>query len=520
MAASLLCETVTGATMAELVAARDAAMGDMVELRLDGVLDLDVDRALAGRRRPVIVTCRPAWEGGRFEGSEEERHAILARALELGAEHVDVEWQTLRQIPEGSAFHSLIRQHRGRILVSSHDFSGVPADLPDRVRAMRGTGAPVIKVAVTASRLTDMLPLLEVARGGNAVVIGMGEAGVASRVLASRFGSPWTYAGNGVAPGQLSARCMLEQFRFRHTGPRTAVYGVVGATATHSISPAMHNAAFAASGVDAVYVPLRAADFGDFLAFADALGIVGASVTIPYKLDALKAAVAADELARAVGAANTLRRVARTDTALPGPNWEATNTDVDGFLEPLDEVLSLHSGLRAAVLGAGGAARAVVAALASRGATVTVHARREHQARVMASDLSRNGQTVRAAAWPPAAGSWDLLVNCTPLGGAAARDESPLPGGRFDGRLVYDLTYGIGRSRLLREAGEAGCATLDGLPMLVAQAERQFAWWTGQRAPSGVMREAAQRALAETAETGAAGAEAPALQNMGDHGAR
>jgi shikimate 5-dehydrogenase len=99
-----------------------------------------------------------------------------------------------------------------------------------------------------------------------------------------------------------------------------------------------------------------------------------------------------------------------------------------------------------------------------------------------------------AGGWPPAAESWDLLVNTTPLGGTPHRNESPLPGGPFDGRLVYDLTSGGGESRLVREAREAGCRTLDGLPMLVAQAERQFAWWHGRSPGAGVMRTAVESA--------------------------
>ncbi len=97
-------------------------------------------------------------------------------------------------------------------------------------------------------------------------------------------------------------------------------------------------------------------------------------------------------------------------------------------------------------------------------------------------------------AWPIPEG-WDLLVNCTPLGSPTLRDESPLPGGPFNGELVYDLTYGIGESRLLREARAAGCRTLDGLPMLVAQAERQFEWWIGQPPQPGVMRNAIERSV-------------------------
>jgi shikimate 5-dehydrogenase len=157
--------------------------------------------------------------------------------------------------------------------------------------------------------------------------------------------------------------------------------------------------------------------------------------------------------------------------------------------------------LRVSVIGAGGAARAAVVALASRGARVTVHARREAQAREVAGSwyggLKVSGDRgLQVGPWPPAPGSWDVLVNCTPLGSAAARDESPLPGGPFDGRLVYDLTYGPVESPLLREARAAGCLTLDGLPMLVAQAERQFEWWTGTRPIAGVMNEAARRTYA------------------------
>jgi shikimate 5-dehydrogenase len=103
---------------------------------------------------------------------------------------------------------------------------------------------------------------------------------------------------------------------------------------------------------------------------------------------------------------------------------------------------------------------------------------------------------VRSSGWHPTPGSWDILVNATPLGSASHQEQSPLPGGPFDGRLAYDLTYGSEESPFLAEARKAGCATLDGLPMLVAQAERQFEWWTGRQAPRGVMLAAVERRTA------------------------
>ena len=485
MTMALLCETVTGRTMAELVAARDRAThGDMVELRLDGVSNLDVAGALQGRRVPAVVTCRPAWEGGRFDGTEHERVHILSRALELGAEVVDVEWRATQQ--SSADFAGIVRRDPARVVVSSHDFEGVPRDLEDRVRAMRGVGAASIKVAVLVSRLSETLPLKDIGGVGDAVVIGMGEAGVPTRLLAAHYGSKWTYAGRGVAPGQIPAETMADDFHFFRIGPETRIFGVVSTNAMHSLSPVMHNAAFEAAGIDAVYVPLRACDFDDFLSYASAMGVEGASITIPFKLDALRAAKPADRLTQTVGAANTLRR--------DGQGWQATNTDVDGFLTPLDAVFGTRlRNARAAVLGAGGSARAVVAALRSRGVLVTVYARRPEQAQQLAQELDAS-----AGEWPPPAGSWDVLVNCTPLGGAGKRDESPLPRDVVSGPLVYDLTYGAGPSALLRDAKAAGALTIDGLPMLVAQAERQFEWWTGQKPEPGVMANAVRRKVGVT----------------------
>jgi len=485
MPSSLLCETVTGQSMADLRAARDAAVADMVEVRLDGVADLDVAGALQGRRKPVVVTCRPEWEGGRFTGAEEERHRILAAAVSLGAEFVDVEWAALHAIHQ-PGFGDIVRSDPSRVVVSSHDFAGVPIDVESRARDMRTHGAAVIKVAVMPHALRETLPLVNIARDGGAVVVGMGDAGVPTRLLAAKYGSRWSYSGNGVAPGQIPAERMLSQFRFRTIGPDTRIFGVVSATALHSFSPVLHNAAFAAAGLDAVYVPLQTTEFADFDEFASALGVEGVSVTIPFKGDALRAAVTVDDLTRQVGAANTLRRSQR--------GWEATNTDVAGFLAPLEQAFGRPlAGARASIIGGGGSARAVAVALLSRGVRVSVHTRRREQAKAVTESLTGPPEGGHHAAeigtWPIPAG-WDLLVNCTPLGSPTMRDESPLPGGPFGGRLVYDVTYGAGESRLIREAREAGCRTLDGLAMLVAQAERQFEWWTGQPPAPGVMRAA------------------------------
>jgi len=485
-----LCVTVTAHTMAELRAARDraAAVADVVELRLDGVRDIDVAGALAGRRTRVIVTCRPRREGGAFDGSEAERLGFLEQAARQGADYVDVEW--------GAEVAPILALRAGRgIVLSSHDFGGVPADLVERYRAMRGTGAEVVKIAVTAHALVDNLPLLAFGREatGRAPValVAMGMPGLPSRILAARFGSCWSYAGDGVAPGQLPPERLLSEFRFRDVGSATRVFGIVGRPVEHSVSPAIHNAAFDETGFDGVYVPLAARDAADFRAFAAAVDLAGASVTAPFKVDLLRGSENADAVARACGAANTLR--------IDAGRWSVRNTDVDGFLHPLDGRGIELRGARAAVIGTGGAARAVVVALSTRGADVVVYGRTGDRAGRIAA-LIPGGQ---ARAGLPEPGSWDLLVNATPVGTWPNTVESPIGSAALEGgNLVYDLVYNPVETRLLRDAAAAGCRVVGGLEMLVAQAALQFEWWTATSAPRERMRAAAANRLRQM--TGAA----------------
>ena len=471
-----LCIAVAAPTMGELRRARDAAEGvDLVELRLDAVDRPDVAGALEGRRRPVIVTCRPVWEGGWFDGSEEDRRRLLESALALGAEFVDLE--------AGASFTpALIQARRGRgIIVSTHRFDTPVTDLSSTYRSLRAMGAEVTKLAVPTTSLTDALALFELAAAQRDdrpmhVLIGMGVPGIPSRVLAAKLKNRWTYAGDGVAPGQLPLARMLREFRFRRIAADAALFGVVGNPISHSKSPAMHNAGFAALGLNATYVPLEASDADDFVRFARALDLRGASITAPFKVALMPHVDEIDPVARRVGAINTL--------VVRGSRWIGANTDVEGFLAPLTGRIALR-GVRASVLGSGGAARAVAVALAEQGSAVTICARRPEAAGEIASLV---GGTV--GVFPPRAGSWDVLVNATTAGSTSA-PENPIAGASLDGEIVFDLVYAPAETRLLADARAAGCLTIGGLEMLIAQAERQFELWTGQRPPAALFQAAA-----------------------------
>ena len=479
MRTPLICATVTARTMEELRLARDSACdADMVEVRLDGVRNPDADGALQGRRKPVLVTCRPVWEGGAFDGAEEERHRLLHAAAAAGAEYVDVE--------AAAPFASeLIRARGGRgIVLSAHGFEAPPRDVRSRFDSMRRAGTEVVKIALTVDRLSDTQPFFDLGHepedgAPGHVVIAMGSCGVVTRVLAARLHNRWTYAGDGIAPGQLPADRLLRDFRFRRITPDVALYGITGRPVGHSRSPVMHNAGFAALGLNAAYVPLEARDVDDFAAFARGVGVRGASVTAPFKVDLIRHLDELTPLARRAGAVNTL--IVREG------RWIGANTDVDGVKAPLLGRIRLR-GLRASILGSGGAARAAAVALADEGAAITVCARRVDQARQIAEVVEGS-----VGVFPPAPGSWDLLVNATPIG-SAEQPVSPMGSARLTGDIVFDLVYAPAETQLLADARAAGCLAIGGIEMLIAQAERQFELWTGQRPPAGLFDAAQQGA--------------------------
>lgn len=462
-----IVETVTGDTTAELRLGREAAelRADIVELRVDGVSDLDLPAVLADRRAPVIVTCRPVWEGGRYDGAEPDRLRLLRRARALGAEFIDVEfradWRSVAAFDGVESPNPRTSASEGLVL-SLHDFAGIPADLDLIAAAMSAAGADMVKIAVTTTHLMDCEALRRAGRLlRSGVVIGMGPAGAVTRIAPQLFNSRWTYCGDISAIGQISVRDMREVYDAGRASADAGLFGVTGRPVMHSKSPALHNAAFRHEGIDAVYVPFEAHDFDDFNAFARMFNVRGASVTAPFKPAAFAAAASADAAAKETGAANTLKRVEG--------GWEAANTDAAGFLAPISDV---HlRGIKAAVIGQGGAARSVRHALASAGAEVVLLGR---------EDLGRASEP------------WDLLVNATPIGTAPGAAESVMAGRPINARVVYDLVYNPAETQLMQDALASGARVIGGMPMLVAQACRQFEFWFGRPAPVDVYEQAAK----------------------------
>ena len=240
----------------------------------------------------------------------------------------------------------------------------------------------MVKIATTARRVADArraLDLLALGReaGVPTIALAMGEAGLLTRVLAPKFGGFLTFGalskGRESAPGQPTVGELRDMYRLPSQTAATRVFGVIGQPIGHSKSPAIHNAALAAAGVDAVYVPLLVDDLRSFLdSFGDLPGFDGFSVTLPHKEAALALAAEAHPVARDIGAANTLVR----RPAAAGGGFAAYNTDwlaaVDAVQDALGGCERSLKGLTTVVVGAGGAARALAFGASERGARVVV----------------------------------------------------------------------------------------------------------------------------------------------------
>jgi len=265
-----------------------------------------------------------------------------------------------------------------------------------------------------------------------------------------------------------------------------ALFAVFGNPVVHSLSPVMHNAAFAATGFNGVYAAIRVKDIRLAVAGARSLGLRGISVTLPHKESVMACLDYIDPAARRIRAVNT---VVNDDGSLKG-----FNSDWSGALQALEEKIPI-AGRQVAVIGAGGAARAVAFGVLSAGGRVTLFNRSKEKGELLAAELGTEFRPLTEFA----AERIEVMVNTTPLGMTPQAEESPVTREKLrPGLVVMDIVYNPLKTRLLQEAEAAGCVTIDGLSMFVYQGARQFELWTGISAPMDIMRMAVEAELTDS----------------------
>ncbi len=433
----------------------------------------------------VLATCRRHQNQGRFNGSIEEQVRILNAAIDAGAQAVDVEVESAENIAAD------LQPLRGKalLIVSHHNYSGTPAMEPV-LRRMLKIPADAYKIVTTARKPSDNARVLGLAKTSskkNLILLAMQETGFPTRVLSTAYGGIYTYAapnaGSGTASGQVSARMLRNLYRVEKFSKAAKIYGVIADPVRHSISPAVHNRAFQARRMDAVYLPflVHPPQLKDFFTLATTLPIAGFSVTIPHKQKIMRYLDIVDPLARRIGAVNTVWRKAG--------KWRGTNTDAEGVTGPLSKKIRLSKS-SILLVGNGGAARGAAFALTAAGANVSIVGRNADRVRALAKAcdaeaLSREQADSRR---------FDALVHATPLGMFPNVDDCFFQG-RIPAELVFDMVYNPRETMLVKRAKDQGATVIEGLRMFVEQAVRQFEIWTADSAPQSVMEKAAIEAL-------------------------
>lgn len=497
-----VCDGATDAFIAKIKRADEVA--DVIELRLDCLDPEDVRVVVEGlppTDKPYLFTLRSRGQGGKSDAKLDEKLKFWEHVFHSRRDTdliIDIEG-------DDNALMAAINPGNTVRIVSYHDLDGAGGD-PQQVWEMlssRSTGP--VKIAVHAEDAVDSIPvwkLLAASRsaGRPIIPISMGEAGKWTRILGPAYGAFMTYAsldrGSETAPGQLTAKDMADVYRVRQLSEETKVYGLIGDPVSRSLSPYIHNPAFASAGLNAVFIPFLVKDIGAFMrrmvrpeTREVEVNFGGFAVTMPHKQSIIPYLDTIDPVAGAIGAVNTVRI---EDGRLTG-----YNTDAAGFINPLKNRAGSQSAMRVAVIGAGGAARAVTYALKAELADVTVVARDAGKAAELAdafgtrhSDIINFRREIAERHSQP----YHLIVNATPAGMTGENENESLFGeAELVGvRYVYDLVTRADETPLLREARKAGSAVIGGIEMLIAQGAEQFEIWTGRKAPIELMRSRAK----------------------------
>ncbi|KAL5712831.1 hypothetical protein ACHQM5_014959 [Ranunculus cassubicifolius] len=476
---------------------------DLVELRIDYLKEFnpkhDLQKLIKESPLPTLVTYRPKWEGGFYEGDEGSRLDALQLAAELGADYVDIELKVASEFIK-SIYDK--RSKKLKVIVSSHNYDHTPSAevLGNLAAKIQATGADIVKIATTASDITDVSNMFQALAHSRVPIIGlvMSDRGLISRILTPKFGGYLTFGtlekGMVSAPGQSTIYDLLNVYNLRQIGPDTKVFGLIGKPVGHSKGPIMYNKAFKTVGFNGIYVPLLVDDVAKFLKTYASPDFPGFSCTIPHKEAALRACDEVDPIAKSIGAVNLIIR-RPSDGKLIG-----YNTDYVGAITAIEDGLrgsnkvengtgSPLSGKVFVVIGAGGAGKALAYGAKAKGARVVIANRTYERAKELAELVGGDAlSSVELESFRPEEGM--ILANTTSIGMQPKVEETPLVKHALSAySLVFDAVYTPKVTRLLKEAEESGAITVSGLEMFIGQAYEQYERFTGLPAPKELFKE-------------------------------
>ena len=496
----LVCMTLTGKTLDEnlkLVKKYEKYI-DIVELRVD---HLDEDEQLYARRfpamiyQPCILTIRRDIDGGLFTGGEFARTNLYARALafanpDKSKNFAFVDFEDDFHIP---SIQDAAMAFGVKIIRSYHNMKDPVTNIRERCDIMRKTGYEIPKIAFMPHSLSDVLNLIKEGERMTQyehILCAMGPLGFPSRILASYTNSFLTYVSpqevleNTKAIGHIDPVTINDVYHFHSINQDTSLYGITGWPLLKTSSPEIHNKGYAAKGMNAVYIPYRSPLIADTLSFCEGIGVKGLSVTIPHKESVLYYLHEQSPEVVQIGACNTIVR--------KNNKWLGYNTDAPGFRRALEEFLGpvkiKHK--KVAVIGAGGAAKAIVYVLKQMGARVCIFNRTVETAAQLADKYGFNYCQLDAHCAAKLDEYSTLIVQTTSVGmnaeGPSNSDNDPIYFYDFRGNeLLFDIVYEPAITPVMKRASIAGCRVCNGYKMLEYQGYEQFKLFTGQEYEKG-----------------------------------
>ncbi len=493
--------TLTGKTLSENLALLEKYRSciDMVELRADF---LNTDERLLIRRFPALagipslLTIRRSIDGGQYVEGEGARTVMFARALSFADSDKS---KNFAYVDFEEDFHVPSLQDAAlafgtRIIRSVHDMNNPITDIIGRLDSLRTSGYEIPKIAFMPRSLDDVTELFNEAaklKDNMHILIAMGPLGLPSRILAAKLKNYLTFVSpaeknEGIANlGHLDPKTLNEVYHFTTVNETTKVYGITGWPLTATSSPELHNAGYAGHNINAVYIPLKTPNVKDAVAFADAVGMGGLSVTVSHKEKVLDCLGELDDKVKAIGSCNT---IVKQDSGI----WKGFNTDGTGFTSALlnfTGTKDLH-GWKVAIIGAGGAAKAIAWAVKSLKAKACVFNRTVSKAVFLAEKYGFEYEVLPKEPSEKAVRMLkkysDLIIQTTSVGmnvpPPSTPENDPLYFYNFTGKeMLFDIVYVPSVTPVMQRASEVGCKVCNGYDMLRFQGYEQFELFTGEK---------------------------------------
>lgn len=486
----LVCLTLTAATLEENAALvkKYESYIDVAELRVDFLTpdeQLVVRRFPAMVRIPCILTIRRKADGGRFENSEIARTMLFCRALAFAGQNPQknfayVDFEADYHVP---SLQDAALAFGIRIIRSVHDMEHPIKNLKVRCAELRKTGYEIPKIAFmpqTLADVTDMFREAAAMREHEHIICAMGPLGHVSRILAGKLHSYLTYTspdettGNIPAVNHISPVVLEDVYHFRALNDETALYAVTGWPLVKTSSPELHNCNHKINNINAMLFPLRTPSINDAFEFAEQLGIRGMAVTVPHKETVIPELIRLEGDAAKIHAVNTIVKTSS--------GWIGHNTDVYGFRTAFLEFLGVKKlrHRRVALIGAGGAAKAIAFVIKELGGRACIFNRTLEHAKALAASYGFEYAQLAPESERTLERYSDIIVQTTTKGmdavGESSKENDPIYFYQFSGtEKVFDIIYVPERTPLMRRAEIAGCSVCNGWEMLQQQGKKQYA---------------------------------------------